>query len=77
MSRVATRQGKIREKWGFFKLREMLGNFEICQGKIEFWKTSWKKGKIQFPGVRAKNLPILGHQVPIFSFFPITMYMLP
>ena len=52
----------------------MSGNFEICQGKIEFWKMSGKtdlcQGKIKFSGVCAKNLPILGHQVPIFSFFP-------
>ena len=51
----------------------MSGKFEICQGKIEFWKMSWKtdlcQGKIEFPGVYAKNLPILGHQVPIFPFF--------
>ena len=58
----------------------MSGNFEICQGKIEFWKMSWKtdlcQGKIKFPGVYAKNVPILGNQVPILPFFPIKMYML-
>ena len=58
----------------FFKVREMSGNFEICQGKIEFWKMSWKtdlcQGKIKFPYVYAKNVPILGNQVPIFPFFP-------
>ena len=51
----------------------MSGNFEICQGKIEFWKMSWKtdlcQRKIKFPGVYAKNLQILGHQDPIFPFF--------
>ena len=37
----------------------MSGNFEICQGKIEFGKMSWKtelcQGKIRFSGVYAKN----------------------
>ena len=65
---------------GFFSRSGKCQNFEICQGKIEFWKMSGKtdlsQGKIQFPGVHAKNLPILGHQVPIFSFFPIQIYML-
>ena len=54
----------------FFKVREMSGNYEICQGKNEFWKKSGKTdlcpGKIKFPCVHAKNLPILvGHQVPV------------
>ena len=68
----------VREKLLFSKVREMSGNFKISQGKIEFWKMSGKtdlcKGKITFPGVHTKNLPILGrlgHQVPIFFFFPI------
>ena len=51
----------------------MSGNFEICQGKIKFWKMSGKtdlcQGKIKFPGGQVKNLLIQGHQVPIFSFF--------
>ena len=42
----------------------MLENFEICQGKIEFWKISGKtdlcEGKIKFPGISIKLL-----------FFPI------
>ena len=58
----------------------MSGNFEICQGKNEFWKMSWKtdlcQGKIEFPGVHAKNLLIIGCQVPILSLVPIKMYML-
>ena len=64
--RVATRQGKVV----FFKVREMSGNFEICQGKNELWKMSWKtdlcQGKIEFPGAHTKNLLILRRQVPIF-----------
>ena len=54
----------------FFKIREMSGNLEICQGKIEFWKipTNLCQGNISFPGVHAKNVAILGHQVPIFFF---------
>ena len=51
----------------------MSGNFEICQGKIKFWKMAGKtdlcQGKIKFPGGQAKNLLIQGHQVLIFSFF--------
>ena len=43
----------------FFNVREMSGNFEICQGKIEFWKRSGKtdlyQGKIKFPGVHAHS----------------------
>ena len=35
----------------------MSGNFEICQGKTEFWKMSWKtdlcQGRIEFPGGHA------------------------
>ena len=58
----------------------MSGNFEICQGKIEFWKMSWKtdlcQGKTEFPGVLAKHLPILGHQLSLFPFFPIKINML-
>ncbi len=38
---VATCQGKVREIL-FFKVREMLGNFIICQGKLTFWKLSEK-----------------------------------
>ena len=67
--------GKSQGKVYFFKVREMSGNFEICQGKIEYWKMSWKtdlcQGKIEFPGVHANHFLILGHQVPIFSSFPI------
>ena len=63
-----------------FFLSSMSRNFEICQGKIEFWKMSGKtdlcQGKIKFPSVHANNLQILGHQVPTFSFFPIKNYML-
>ena len=70
----------VREKFVFFKVREMSGNFETCQGKIEFWKMSWKtdlcQGKFEFPGVHAKHLPILGHQLSVFSFFPIKINML-
>ena len=58
----------------------MSGNFEICQRKIEFWRISGKtdlcQGKIKCPGVHAKNLPILGNQVPIFSFFLMKNYIL-
>ena len=35
------------------------------------WKTDLCQGKIQFPGVHAKNLLILGRQVPILSLVPI------
>ena len=34
--------GKSQGKGFFFKVSEMSGNFEICQGKIEFWKMSGK-----------------------------------
>ena len=58
----------------------MSGNSEICQVKIEFWKMLGKtdlcQGKIESPGVHAKNLPILGPQVPFLSYFPIKMYVL-
>ena len=56
----------------------MSGNFEICQGKIEFWKMSRKNvsGKNEFPGVHSKNLQILRHQVPIFPLFPIKIGIL-
>ena len=58
----------------------MSGNFEICQGKIEFvenvMETDLCQGKIEFPGLHAKHLPILGHQFSIFSFFPVKINML-
>ena len=45
----------------------MSGNFEICQGKIEYLKMSWKtdlcQGKIEFPGVHTKGIK--------FPFFPL------
>ena len=33
--RVLTRQGKVREKWNFAKVREMSGNFDECQGNLK------------------------------------------
>ena len=55
---------------GLPHVREKSGIFLICQGKTEFWKMSRKsdlcQGENKYPGVHAKNLPILGHQVPIF-----------
>ena len=33
--RVLTRQGKVREKWNFAKVRELSGNFDECQGKLK------------------------------------------
>ena len=33
--RVLTRQGKFREKWNFTKVREMSGNFDVCQGNLK------------------------------------------
>ena len=55
--RVATRQEKVREKF-FFQGRGNAGNFEICHGKTEFWKMSWKtdlcQGRIEFPGGHAR-----------------------
>ena len=33
--RVLTRQGKVREKWNFTKVREMSGNFDECQGNLK------------------------------------------
>ena len=35
MFRVPTRQGKVREKWNFAKVREMSGNFDECQGNLK------------------------------------------
>ena len=47
--------GKVKESYCFFKVKEMSGNLEICQGKVEFRKMSGKadlcQGKIKFPGV--------------------------
>jgi len=37
-------QGKVREKWFFFKVREKSGNFEIGQGNL---KKKQKSGKSQ------------------------------
>ena len=49
---------------------------KFVREKFNFWKMSGKtdlrQGKIKFPVIHAKNLPILGHQVPIFSFFAYT-----
>ena len=33
--RVLTRQGKVRGKWNFTKVREMSGNFDECQGNLK------------------------------------------
>ena len=35
-------QGKSQGKKYFFKVRELSGNFEICQGILEFKQTSGK-----------------------------------
>ena len=35
ISRVPTCQGKVREKWKFLKVREMSGNFDVCQGNLK------------------------------------------
>ena len=40
---MSTVREKVREKY-FFKVRELSGNFEICQGILEFKQ---KSGKIQ------------------------------
>ena len=35
-------QGKVREKWKKFKVREKSGNFELSQGNLKFWQKSGK-----------------------------------
>ena len=37
---------KSQEKWNIFKVRELSGNFEMCQGKICFDKMSGKSQEI-------------------------------
>ena len=34
-NRVLTRQGKVRGKWNFTKVRELSGNFDECQGNLK------------------------------------------
>ena len=33
--RVLRRRGNVREKWNFTKVREMSGNFDVCQGNLK------------------------------------------
>ena len=40
--RVPTRQGKVREIWFFFKVREKSGNFVKRSGKLEILQKSGK-----------------------------------
>ena len=44
LGRVPMRQGKVREKWNFAKVREMSGNFDECQGNLKnkAWEMSDK-----------------------------------
>ena len=42
LHRVSTVREKVREKKYFFKVRELSGNFEICQGILEFKQKSGK-----------------------------------
>ena len=45
-------QGKVREKWEKFKVREKSGNFEFSQGNLKFWQ---KSGNFRIRSRRWRN----------------------